>query len=196
MTVVSLAFTAMVTISCGRHILSNGLKEDFAVFKGRKFGDWCSMIFGAIFILSSVMILAENSSQFPHWIRFSWTQLLDSSKEGTNLNLSGASVPVFGLFFVVLLILNLPRLAHIEEDVFREGTKDWLDAIPRSLKFGLMHMIVGVPLWVGLFLAIPGMWFTFHYFKGGVSRSTMAHATYNLIIGTILFFFVLESNLN
>jgi hypothetical protein len=122
--------------------------------------------------------------------QFSWLQLLASKENpeaGGNLMVSGAmQVPILGIPFFMLLLLNLPRLARYEEDAFRRGTKDWKDAILRSLKFGFMHCLVGVPLAYGLGLSVGGMWFTWHYFKGGVRRSTTVHALYNAALVTFL----------
>ncbi len=114
---------------------------------------------------------------------FSWLQLLatpDHPTAGGNLAVAGVTkIPILGLGFLVLLFLNLPRLARYEEDAFRRGTKNWLDGAWRSLKFGLVHCLVGVPIGFGLALGLGGMWFTYHYFRGGVRRSTTVHALYN-----------------
>jgi hypothetical protein len=116
-------------------------------------------------------------------LNFSWLQLLGTKQHpeaGGNLMISGAlEIPLVGLFFLVLLFLNLPRLARYEEDAFRRGTKNWKDGCLRSLRFGLVHCLVGVPICYGLGLGIGGLWFTWHYFKGGVRRSTTVHALYN-----------------
>lgn len=180
----------MVTYNCGRHIFTGGLKEDYDVFKNRTKTDWAQVVIGGVALLAMIYQMAMLSDRFPSLLRWSWLKLLETPGEkvnGTNLNVAGATVPIFGIFFLILLIVNLPRLASYEEEMFRDGTRDWKDAVPRSIKFGLFHMLVGVPLWAALILSIPGMWFTYHYFKGGLSRSTMAHSVYNMMLATALF---------
>ncbi len=113
----------------------------------------------------------------------SWLQFLappGHPEAGGNLVVAGAiKFPWIGVAFAILLFLNLPRLARYEEDAFRRGTKDWKDGAWRSLKFGLLHCLVGVPLGFGLALGLGGLWFTYHYFRGGVRQSTAVHTLYN-----------------
>ncbi len=103
-----------------------------------------------------------------------------------NIAVMPTQLPFVGLPFLVLLVLNLPDLAHWEEEHFREGTLNWSDAAKRSLIFGPIHCLMGVPLYAGLALTLGGMWFSFQYFRGGVERSTLHHLTYNLIAMLIL----------
>lgn len=125
---------------------------------------------------------------------FSWLQLLaepGKPETGGNLAVAGVTkIPILGLGFLVLLFLNLPRLARTEEEWFRRGTKNWLDGCWRSLKFGLVHCLVGVPIGYGLALGLGGIWFTYHYFKGGVRRSTMVHTMYNATLVMLLAVFL------
>ena len=200
--VVGCGFAAAVTISCVRHLRANGIREDILVFKGRSCRDWAEILVGNILAIAFVSGFYPLAQLGPKWLQsvlnFSWIQLLASKGEnavGANqMVFGGATIPFFGPIFILLLILNLPRLAAAEEEEFRDGTKNWWHAVPRSLTFGLMHMIVGVPLWLGLALAIPGMWFTRQYFKGGLTRSTMAHSLYNFMIALPLFVWVTVLN--
>lgn len=100
---------------------------------------------------------------------------------GGNIITAPLSYPWLIPPFVVLLALVLPRLAEAEELMFRRGTRSWGDGAGRSVLFGLVHMIVGVPLAVALALSIGGLWFTRQYFLGGTNRSTLYHLTYNCI---------------
>lgn len=100
---------------------------------------------------------------------------------GGNIVTAPFSYPLLIPAFLALLVLVLPRLASTEELMFRRGTRDWRDGALRSLGFGLIHMIVGVPVAVALALSIGGMWFTRQYFLGGVQRSTLYHLAYNCL---------------
>jgi hypothetical protein len=201
------AFAALVTVSCARHLAKGGLKEDFSVFKGRQPKVWAEVIVGNLAAIAIVLAIADlietQSKSMPvliaKFLSWSWLDLFAENGKaghGFNQNIAGATIPFFGVFFVILLFLNLPRLAEAEESSFRQGTKNWWHAVPRSIGFGLVHLVVGVPVWLALSLAIPGMWFTSQYFKGGISRSSMAHGLYNMVIASALFVYVLLDNVS
>lgn len=189
--VIQWGFTGWVTWSCLVYLKSGEWRDDYKIFLGHSVLDWLKLVASAMCVLAfTITIVVTLYAYGPSALRWSWLNLLtDPKKEPspTNLNLAGASIPYFGVFFLLMLFLNLPRLARREEEMFREGTKDWKDAIPRSLKFGLIHCVVGVPIGLGLCLAIPGMWFTHQYFRGGVDKATLYHAVNNmLVVGFIL----------
>lgn len=97
----------------------------------------------------------------------SWLSLMSSGGssggEGTNVLIAPATLPILGPIFIALLLFNMPLITSLEERLFRGGTSSYLQAIPRSLVFGLVHCLVGVPIAAGLALAIPGMWFSRQY---------------------------------
>lgn len=84
--------------------------------------------------------------------------------------------------FVLLLAFLLPRLAAVEERIFRLGTRNWLDGALRSTLFGLAHLTMGIPLGAALALSLGGLWFTRQYFLGGANRSTVYHLAYNVVV--------------
>ena len=104
-----------------------------------------------------------------------------------NIMFSGLQWKYYAMLFLPVLLFALPFLAWIEEEDFREGTTDWRNGIVRSIGFGLIHLIALIPLGAALALSIGGMWFTHHYFKGGVERSTVYHSAYNSIVVALLF---------
>lgn len=193
--VVKWGFTGMVTVSCTRYALSGRLKDDFSVFAGHSALTWAKIVLSTLVDLTlTVTVAILLMTAWPKVMEWSWLSLLaspSSHETGTNLNLAGAQIPYFGILFLALLFVNLPRLARYEEEEFREGTRDWRHAIPRSLGFGLAHCFVGVPLGAGFALAIPGLWFTLQYFKGGVSRSTLYHSVSNMIVLLVVTVFVI-----
>ena len=130
------------------------------------------------------------------FLKWSWFSLFtrenpetgeETPHEGTNIHLIPSNVKYFGLVFLVILAINLPEYAHMEEKWFREGTISWQHGLFLSLLFGMVHCIVGVPLGAGLAISVAGIWFTHQYFAGGVELSTVHHTTYNLILVSILF---------
>lgn len=113
----------------------------------------------------------------------SWLYLLPGTGgHAGNLGLMPMQIKYFGIAFLVLFAVSIPDLARSEEMRYRRGTKTWRQGVWRSLRFGLAHCVVGVPLYGGLALAVAGLWFTFQYFRGGVEGSTLHHATYNWIV--------------
>ncbi|MEK7605877.1 MAG: hypothetical protein AAB478_05155 [Patescibacteria group bacterium] len=143
------------------------------------------LLFQDFLVLCLVMgtayaLLSYDSSQ----MSWSWLNYLGSS--GSNVVTAGSNIKYFGIIFCFLFLFALPGLARYEEMVFRLGTRSWKDGIPRSLGFGLAHMLMGVSLGVALPLSIGGVFFTCQYFKGGVERSTQAHFQYNLIAVSLL----------
>jgi hypothetical protein len=84
-------------------------------------------------------------------------------------NVAGAGLQVgawFALPYALLLLACLPVLALIEEYWFRRGTRGWRDGLWRSVLFGLVHMVVGVPLGVAVFGLTPiGLLFTAVYLR-------------------------------
>jgi len=141
----------------------------------------------ALVILAAVGLFKLN----PKFFGWSWFALFnkreDGQYSGINVAIIPAQVKYFGLFFIILLALNLPHLAEIEEKMFRLDTMNWMDGIINSIIFGLVHCLVGVPICAGIAISISGLWYTHQYFLGGVAQSALHHTTYNLIIVAILF---------
>jgi hypothetical protein len=93
--------------------------------------------------------------------------------------------------FILLLFPALPLFAEREEIMFREGVEGWTlqHRVWMALKFGLIHLIMGIPIAVALALSIGGWYFQSCYLRGyrrsggrvraAVLESTRAHLTYN-----------------
>lgn len=116
------------------------------------------------------------------------------------------AVPVF----LLTLLVVLPFLAKIEEEMFRKGGNDWRSIAKRSVVFGLVHCLVGVPLAAGIALILSGLFYGCVYKtaydrclregadpsdaeKEGVMASTVAHTLYNLVAVLMLFSFAVQA---
>jgi hypothetical protein len=120
-------------------------------------------------------------------LRFSWMSLFNGGQEGgDNINVTPFRIPWLGVLFGVLFFLNLPTFALWEERMFRLGVVDWSDAVWWAFIFGMVHCLVGVPLAAGVALTIPGLWFHYQCFEGGVVLSTAHHTAYNAIIASVM----------
>lgn len=153
-------------------------------------------------VMTTVVTLA--SIGLPKFMTWSWISMLGNGADAPSGNIvaapfkSGSVLIISGFWF--LLSLALPYLAKGEEQSFRSlvfGTKN---RIITSIKFGLVHMIVGVPLFIALILAVCGYIFSIFYVKAfykaakvdpytadevAVNVSTSVHAKYNFLIITL-----------
>lgn len=105
----------------------------------------------------------------------------------SNIVLSGIQWKWYALIFLPVLAFALPSLAKAEEHDFREGTRNWGHGVVRSIGFGLIHLIMLIPIGAALALIISGLWYTHQYFKGGVERSTSYHIAWNMLLVAIVF---------
>jgi hypothetical protein len=97
------------------------------------------------------------------------------------------------LVFIALIAAALPMLAESEERMFRLGAEHWSwgKRVNKTLQFGLIHLIVGVPIAVALALAVGGAYFLWRYLwmwnhsfnrVRSLDESTRAHLAYNAIV--------------
>lgn len=110
---------------------------------------------------------------------------------------------VFILMFYVALVITLPLVALKEERIFRAGHHTPGEMIFQSFKFGLSHMIVGVPIIISLVLVLPGLHFSIRYrlaylnainrhiphpqaIEEGIKSSYIDHSIYNFTLLTFL----------
>jgi hypothetical protein len=128
-------------------------------------------------------------------LKWGWTSFLHSDGSTSNVNMIGLQYAWFAPVFALLLIVALPLLANLEEEMFRVGTKGIKSALKRSLIFGLVHMIAGVSLGYALALTIPGLWFTYQYKKGGLARSSAYHLAWNLTLVSLLLLLLFTSGM-
>lgn len=194
------AFAAVLTVDFLRYWCSGRWRRHWVVFRGHSPGAWLGTALSA---LAMIGVLFAVALALMTWggpiLRFSWLVWLatpaDGPVAGTNLNVAGARIPGFGLVFLGLLALNIPRLARLEEEIFRRDSGGLGDVLVRSVKFGLVHCLVGVPVAVGLALTLTGFWLTLEYRRGGVRRSTFAHAIHNFLVLGLLTISLVRSSL-
>jgi tetratricopeptide (TPR) repeat protein len=124
----------------------------------------------------------------------------EKSKPGTNrFNFRWVFIPILWL----LLILVLPFWAQSEEETYRKGVHTWKGMTKNSIKFGLVHLVMGIPICCALSLSVPGFIFACRYKyiyqrhlkkfgdekkaqEAGVLASTADHAIYNAILVSFL----------
>ena len=117
-----------------------------------------------------------------------------TADEGSSNNFLVWLVP---LFFLVLVVA-LPFLAHSEEKSFRKGKHYRGEIVWSSVTFGLMHLLVGIPICAGIGLIGVGFFYAYKYKRAYNRLSTIMHrrdaeeeavmvsTTYHTLYNTIL----------
>lgn len=95
--------------------------------------------------------------------------------------------------FMALLLPALPLFAMAEERMFRAGAEHWSwgRRVVKTLSFGMIHAVIGIPIGAALALTIGGAYFMAVYLRrfaatgshtDAVYESTAAHTAYNATI--------------
>lgn len=164
----------------------------------------------AVSMFASIIFLI--SIDLPGFLTFSWWNLFGNSEFHGNviaapLDLSITN-SVIAISFWLLLSLALPYLAESEEVQYRANYLSLKDRIIQSIKFGAMHIIVGIPVYVCLLLSIFGFVLSSYYrasylnaSKNGLDTDSAnlisldkvvsIHTKYNFILLTITVILVL-----
>lgn len=67
------------------------------------------------------------------------------------------------IVFWALMMCSLPFLARYEEQIFRHRVLQWPSILTHSLTFGLVHLVMGIPIFVALGLGVAGFLFACRY---------------------------------
>ena len=120
-----------------------------------------------------------------------------SAVTGPAADTVASAVNVATLLFLGGLIVMFPWLAYVEESVFREGLESvgTLGRLWSALRFGLLHLVMLVPIAAALAIAVAGLWYGHIYLRAyrateqrdeAVLASTVWHATFNSTIVVLL----------
>ncbi len=101
------------------------------------------------------------------------------------------------LAFMAMLFPALPLFAYAEERMFRSGAEHWSTGrrVLKTVQFGLIHALIGIPIGVALALSIGGAYFMWTYLRRfrateapteALIESSTAHAVYNGLIVILL----------
>jgi len=148
------------------------------------------------FVLAAVVAVYAGLSLVPP-LRFGWWSLLGGQGNvvfGSTEQTSGTPLEVLvPVVFVVLLLPALPLFVEAEERRFRFGAEGWSTGrrLFRGLQFGLLHLVVGIPVAAALALTVGGWWFTWVYLRAyrrtrsgieALAESTRAHLGYDMVV--------------
>lgn len=159
-------------------------------------------------LLTAVIAVATALVQVPG-LSWGWWSML-----------GGIGNPVFGdsdatagtvlewiipLTFMALLLPALPLFAFAEERMFRTGAQRWARGrrTLKVLQFGMIHVIIGIPIGAALALSIGGAYFMWVYLRAfrvhqsehaATIESTTAHTVYNgLLVILVLLAITLDA---
>jgi hypothetical protein len=122
-------------------------------------------------VLTLVLLIASLLVQVPG-LNFGWWTFIGGQGNpvfGRTDTTSGTPLEwLIPLVFLVLLIPCLPLFAEREERSFRLGAERWSQwrRLRRSVEFGLVHAVIGIPIGVALALSLGGVYFTWAYLRG------------------------------
>jgi membrane protease YdiL (CAAX protease family) len=158
---------------------------------------------GAVPVLAGVAAFAVVFLSIPGLDFGWWTKLGGTGNPvigvGRKSATPGATATIVPVVFVTLLIIGLPLLVEAEEWVFRRGAQHRGRAANarRSILFGLVHALVGIPIGVAMALSVGGFYFTWAYLRqwrrtgsedAALAESTRSHLAYDLVIAAIVVF--------
>lgn len=147
-------------------------------------------------VLTAVVTAALVLMQIPG-LRWGWWSMLGGQGNpvfGSTESTTGTAAEwLIPLSFVVLLLPALPLFAHAEERIFRTGAESWSTGrrVAKTLQFGLVHALIGIPIGAALALSIGGTYFMLVYLRAfaatrsaraATMASTTAHTAYNACI--------------
>jgi hypothetical protein len=179
-TIAIFAMTALIAYTAVHDgIMGNGIRDSIRIVRSLRVMMFVQNLFVQLLVICTALML----NQLPV-LNWAWWSIIDGGESvgGTNFAFAWISMPIIAPIMFILLAVAMPKLAQLEEELFRQGTKGIKSAIKRSIAFGLIHCLMGVSIATGLALSIAGMWFTYQYFRGGVRLSTAYHTAWNLFI--------------
>lgn len=195
---ISIFFFLITLWPCYKEWKKNPTLIKDVYFKNHK--DWLIAPLLVIFVFTGVILLYYTQIEFLRWSLF---DLFTETGNGTNLVLSSlwstGSIVISSIVYLIFLAI-LPYAAFMEEVIFRKFKLDKVTRIKSSILFGLIHLLVGVPILTAIVLSVAGWFFSVRYIKAlnktkslekALLASTSLHTKYNLIVVTFLFLLVL-----
>jgi len=163
---------------------------------------------GIAFLTINLAIAAYAVS--PEFLQWSWMALLPQSGNSAVMspmrqgaNAGGLIGLVIVLVFYAAILVAMPFITRKEEEIFRRGHHELRTMSLQSVKFGFMHLIVGVPLILCFVLSLTGFLLALRYrqayrqalagganetdaVEAGLSASSSDHALTNFWLVTLV----------
>ena len=149
------------------------------------------LVFATVILVFSLLYLVPP-------LRIGWWTLIGGTGNivtGSTDRTSGTALEwIIPGTFILLLAPALVRFAEREEEIFRLRAEGWstMRRLRRGVEFGLVHLVMGIPIAAALALSIGGWYFTWAYLRGyqrsggdqhaALMESTRSHVAYNMEI--------------
>lgn len=184
----------LLVISAWRNLRDPVTREVLRTLSWRDF-TWS---FLSIAVVAAIGILVYELHPVFQW---SWWQYFGGSGSiatGRTQEAGRALGPtILAVLFPLLLMVNVPAFAFIEEKMFRAGSerRTTVGNTLQSVVFGLVHMVMGIPFAGAIAISFAGWFFTKRYLnvysstndvQVALMASTARHAAYNIVLMSIL----------
>ena len=151
-------------------------------------------------VIAAVLVTALGLTRLPI-LSFGWWSAIGGQGNpafGVTDRTAGTPLEVvIPVVFLVFLVPALPLLVEREEVLFRLGAEGWSwpKRVGRTLLFGLVHAVVGIPIGFALALSIGGAHFLGGYLRAfrrtgsrreALLESSRLHLAYNATIVTLV----------
>jgi hypothetical protein len=147
-------------------------------------------------VVALVLVVAIGLTSIPPLAFGWWTAIGGEGNPAFGVTERTAGTPfelIVPVIFLVFLIPALPLLVEREEQLFRLDAESWSTQkrIGKTLLFGLVHALVGIPIGFALALSIGGAHFLLGYLRvwratgsrrEALLESTRLHLAYNATI--------------
>ncbi|MCX6739377.1 MAG: hypothetical protein NT098_05025 [Candidatus Parcubacteria bacterium] len=166
-------------------------------------------VFGILILVVGIMILLM---MFVPFMRIGWMNFF--AHEGGNIILkpftdlaesSDYLIRCIPVILLAVLIFLAPFIVKVEEEIFRYGHTEWGAVSRQSVKFGLIHLVLGIPLAAPVALTFLGFFLGYKYRKAYLetlqycgedlnmahSRAIATSIVYHTVFDCILFVFLL-----
>ncbi len=153
--------------------------------------------FGKAFVAISCTVSTIALLLIPNTpLRWGWWRLMGGQGNvvlGATTETITWHTGLIGLLFVGMVLAQLPCFVLSEERDFRRGdeSRTTTQRVRSSLRFGLWHMIMGIPIGAALGLSVAGMMFSQTYLSSwranrsrafAILECTRVHLAYNMML--------------
>lgn len=185
-------FGSRMVVSFRRSMASGARRHSLTLVRGLRLRHFLPVPV----VVALVLVAAIGLSSLPLLSFGWWTAIGGEGNPAFGVTERTAGTPfelVVPMVFIALLIPALPLLVEREEQLFRLGAESWSTArrIGKTLLFGLIHALVGIPIGFALALSIGGAHFLLGYLRvwratgsrrEALLESTRLHLAYNATI--------------